>query len=136
LLARLISVSWLSERFFLYVIEDGRWHRLDDVAEELGISLSRVREAADYLDNVFIEYDREKGEVRIKDWVKGFPRGEWTEPGKKSYGTVIIPKGGSIRVQDVEISNDLDLDVEVTFMVTDERLKHVSIGKLEKAEQK
>jgi hypothetical protein len=126
----------LSERFFLYVIEDGCWHRIEDVAEELGISLSRVREAADYLDNVFIEYDREKGEVRIKDWVKRFPAGEWTEPGKKSFGTVIIPRGGSIRVQDVEISNDLDLDVEVTFMVAEEKLKHVSIGKLEKAEQK
>jgi hypothetical protein len=72
----------------------------------------------------------------LKDWVKNFPRGEWTEPGKKSFGTVIIPRGGSIRVQDVEISNDLDLDIEVTFMVAEERLKHVSIGKLEKAEQK
>jgi hypothetical protein len=91
---------------------------------------------ADYLDNVFIEYDRERGEVRIKDWVRRFPRGEWAEPGKKSFGTVIIPRGGSIKVQDVEISNDLDLDIEVTFMVAEEKLKHISIGKLEKAEQK
>lgn len=129
----MFSGGSLEERFFLYVIEDGRWHRLEDVAEELGISLSRVREAADYLDKVFIEYDREKGEVRIKDWVKGLPRGEWVESGKKSFGSVIVPKGGNVKVQDVEISNNLDVDVEVTFMVAEEKLKHVSIGKLEKA---
>jgi len=43
------------------VVEDGEWHRLEDVAEELGISIGRVRDAAEYLARgKLVHYDRER----------------------------------------------------------------------------
>jgi len=124
----------MDERFFLYVIEDGEWHRLEDVAEELGISHSRVQGAAEYLaGGGLIQYDEEKGEVRVKDWVKRLPGAEWQEPGKRSFGAVTIPREGDVKVQDTTISNNLDLDIEVAFVIAGEKLKEISISKVEEA---
>jgi len=121
----------LSERFFLYVVEDGEWHRLEDVAEELGISVGRVRDAAEYLaKGKFIHYDRDKGEVKIQDWLKKLPRGEWEKPGVKSTGTVVISRGGNVTIQGTTIYNESEQDLELMFLVADGELKEVTINRL------
>ena len=126
----------LEERYFLYVIEDGEWHRLEDVAEELGISKSRVLRAAERLSDMrFIHYDRQKEVVKIQNWLKNLPREEWEKPGKKSTGSVVIDRGGNVTIQDTTIYNELEFDVEIIFRVVDGKLAEISIGKLSGAQK-
>jgi hypothetical protein len=126
----------LSERFFLYVIDDGEWHGLGDVASELNLPLDRVLKAAEYLARGgFIHYDRDKGEVRIQDWVRRLPGAMWEKPCKRSTGTVIVSPGGSVKIQDTSIYNSLESGVELTFLVEDEGLKEILISRVE-AEEK
>ena len=122
----------LEERYFLYVIEDGEWHRLEDVAEELGISKSRVVRAAERLSDMrFIHYDRQKEAVKIQNWLKNnLPMEEWEKPGKKSTGSVVIDRGGNISIQGTTIYNELEFDVEIIFRVVDGKLAEISIGRL------
>ena len=58
----------MSERFFLDVIDDGDWHRLSDVAEELNLPLDRIAECTRYLaKGRFIHYDAQRAlRLRIK----------------------------------------------------------------------
>lgn len=127
----------MDERFFLYVIDDGDWHRIDDVAEELGISKGRALSAAERLSEMkFIHYDREKGEVRMQEWLRSFPRAEWEKPGKRCTGTAIIEAGASVKIQEVKVYNELDSDLEVSFRVVDEKLEVLILTAKVPAEEK
>lgn len=122
-------------RFFFYTIDDGEWHRLEDVAADLGWSMETVVEAAKYLSQGhFIHYDEEKGEVRLQAWMMKFPRGVWEKPGKRSTGTVVISPEGTVTLQETVIQNCLDFDIEVGFRVVDERLEELAISKSPKRE--
>lgn len=121
----------MSERFFLYVIDDGGWHNLSEIAEELEWPMDRAVECAQYLaEGQLIHYDEKKKEVRLQEWVRKYPRGEWVKPGKKSTGTVIISKGGTVTLQETVVCNNLDFPIEVGFLVVDEKLKEFLISKL------
>lgn len=120
----------MSERFLLYTIDDGQWHSLTDIAEELKWPKQRVHEVTRYLaKGRFIHYDEKAGKVKLQPWVKNYPRGEWVKPGKRSAGTVIIPPDGTVTLQETVIQNCLDKEVEVNFMIVDAKLVELLITK-------
>jgi len=126
----------LSERLFLYSIDDGEWHSLSDVARDLDWPMERVVKAAEYFSQGrIIHYDEEKGQVRLQAWLMKFPRGEWVKPGKRSTGSVIISPEGTVTLQETMIQNWLDFDIEVGFRVVDEKLEELVISKLEQGEE-
>jgi transglutaminase/protease-like cytokinesis protein 3 len=122
----------LSERFLLYTIDDGEWHTLTEVAKELEWPIQRVLKVTRYLaQGRFIHYDEQTEKVKIQPWVRKYPRGEWIKPSKRSTGTVLIPPDGSVTLQETVIYNTLEAEVEVNFMVLDERLAELLITKSE-----
>jgi len=122
----------MSERFLLYTIDDGEWHTLTQVAKELEWSIQKVLKVTQYLaQGRFINYEEHTEKVKLQPWVRTFPRGEWIKPGKRSTGTVLIPPDGSVTLQETVIHNTLEAEVEVTFMVLDEKLAELLITKAE-----
>jgi hypothetical protein len=122
----------LSERFLLYTIDDEEWHSLTQIAKDLKWPIKRLVEVAKYLaQGQFIHYDEQAGKVKLQPWVKKFPRGEWIKPGKRSTGTVIIPLDGSVTLQETVIYNGLEAEVEVNFIIIDEKLVELLISKSE-----
>lgn len=120
----------LSQRFMLYLIDDGEWHSLTEVAEELEWPTQEVVEAAKYLaQGRFIHYNEQSDKVKLQPWVRKYPRGEWKRPGKKSTGTISIPPDGSVILQETLIQNGLDVEAEVYFMVVDDKLAELFITK-------
>jgi len=120
----------MSERFLLYMIDDGEWHTLTEVAKELEWSVQKVLKVTKYLvQGRFIHYEEQTEKVKLQPWVRKFPRGEWVKPGKRSTGTVLIPSDGSVTLQETVIYNTLEAEVEVTFMVLDEKLAELQITK-------
>lgn len=126
----------MSERFFLYLIDDGEWHGLGDIARVLDWPLETAVACAKYLaQGHFIHYDEEKGEVRLQPWFMRLPRGVWGKPGKRSAGTVTVPPEGTVTLQETAIQNCLDFDIEVGFTVVDEKLRDLVITKVHPAEE-
>jgi hypothetical protein len=122
----------MSERFLLYMIDDGEWHPLTEVAKELEWSVQKVLKVTKYLaQGRFIHYEEQTEKVKLQPWVRKFPRGDWVKPGKRSTGTVLIPADGSVTLQETVIYNTLEAEVEVTFMVLDEKLAELLITKSE-----
>lgn len=127
------SVISLSERVFLYLLDDGEWHGLSDIAEALSWPLDRVAEVARRYSGVHVvDFEEEAGRVRLQSWVMKLPRGEWVREGKASVGTFIIPPEGGMTIQGVEVRNLLDIDVEVGVRVIDDKLRELAISKLKK----
>ena len=124
----------LSQRFLLYVIDDGEWHSLSEVAKALEWQEEETADVAKYLaKGRFIDYDEETKKVKLEPWVKKYPRGEWTGPGKRSTGTVKLPPDGSITLQETQIHNDLDIETELYFLVEDGKLVELLISKDKRA---
>jgi len=112
------------------MIEDGKWHKLSEIAEELNLPLERITNIANYLSKGrFIHYDEERGEIRIQEWIKQLPKAEWTKNKGKSLGTVIIQKGTVVSIQGTLIHNELDTDIEVNFLIKDGKLKEIQVDK-------
>jgi hypothetical protein len=114
----------------LYALDDGDWHSLTEVAEELDWSMSEAIEVARYFARGrFIHFDEDTGKVKLQPWVKKYPRGKWVKPGKRSIGAVSIPADGSVMLQETLVHNGFDVEVEVNFMVVDEKLAEIFILK-------
>lgn len=116
----------------LYTIDDEEWHSLTEIAEELEWPMQKVLKLTKYLaQGRFIHHNEQAGKVKLQPWVKKFPRGEWIKPGKRSTGTVIIPLDGSVTLQETVVYNSLETEVEVNFIVIDEKLTELFITKSE-----
>jgi hypothetical protein len=119
----------LSQRFLLYAIDDGKWHSVSEVAEILEWPEEDAADVARYLaKGRFIHFNEGTGKIKLEPWVKKYPRGEWIGPGKRSTGTVSIPPDGSITLQETLIHNDLDVEVEVYYLVEDGKLVELLIS--------
>lgn len=124
----------MSQRFLLYVIDDGEWHNISEVAQALEWSEEEAVDVVRYLaKGRFIHFDEDTGKVKLGPWVKRYPRGEWTEPGKRSTGAVSIPPNGSITLQETQIQNDLDVEAELYFSVEDGKLVELLISRDKRA---
>lgn len=120
----------MSQRFLLYMIDDGEWHSLTEIAEELEWSTQRVVDGVKYFaQGSFIDYDEKDGKVKLQPWVRRYPRGEWNEPGKRSIGTVVIPSDGTVTLQETVIHSCLNAEIEVDFLVVDDKLVELLINK-------
>lgn len=120
----------MSQRFLLYVMDDGEWHNISEVAQALEWPEEEAVDVARYLaKGRFIHFDEDTGKVKLEPWVKKYRRGEWIEPGKRSTGAVSIPPNGSITLQETQIQNDLDVEAELYFLVEDGKLVELLISR-------
>lgn len=106
----------------LGVLEDGAWHSLKEIAEEIGVP---VKDLARYCETVskheFVEYEADSGRVRLGSELMGMimklkadeeAEAEWERIG---VGTVIVPRGKSFQIQGVSIHNMTEQDLKFKF---------------------
>jgi hypothetical protein len=123
----------MGERVFLYLLDDGEWHSLAELAEALGWSVDRVAEVARRFSEVeVVDFDGD-GRVRLQPWITKLPRGDWVRDGKTSVGSFIIPPEGGVTIQGVDVRNFLDVSIEVYVRVINEKLRELGISKFTKA---
>ena len=121
-------------RFLLYMIDDGDWHSLEEVAKEIGWPKKRVVECCKRLAEArFVHFDEDKGEVRVQKWLLGYARGVWEKPGKRSSGSVVLSPESAVSLQETEIQNMLPLPIEITFYIVDGKLKEMVIERFEES---
>jgi len=117
------------------ILEDGAWHSLNEIAEELGVPIEKL---AHYCENIskhqVIEYDVCSGKVRIGHKLMSMimklradeeAEAEWERIGA---GTAIIPPQKNFQIQGVTVQNmtEQDLKIEFTFNT---KLKEIVISK-------
>jgi hypothetical protein len=118
-----------SVRLLLHLLEDGKWHSVNDLAEELGWNAKEVVRAAISV-SPLVDFENESKRVRLRSWVMRVPARVETKGGKASVGSVIIPTEGNVTIQNVVIGNCTDVDIELGVRVIDERLRELMIFKL------
>lgn len=117
------------------ILEDGAWHSLNEIAEELGVPIEKL---AHYCENIskhqVIEYDVCSGKVRIGHKLMSMimklraheeAEAEWERIGA---GTAIIPPQKNFQIHGVTVQNmtEQDLKIEFTFNT---KLKEIVISK-------
>ena len=122
-------MTGLDAHLLLHVLDDGKWHSVNDLAEELGWKAEEVAGAAVSV-SPFVDFKDGSKRVRLRSWVLRLPLGVEAEGGKASVGSVIIPTEGNVTIQNVVIGNCTDLDIELSVRVVDERLTELMIFKL------
>jgi hypothetical protein len=118
-----------SVRLLLHLLEDGKWHSVNDLAEELGWNAKEVVRAAISV-SPLVDFENESKRVRLRSWVMRVPARVETKGGKASVGSVIIPTEENVTIQNVVIGNCTDVDIELGVRVIDERLRELMIFKL------
>lgn len=110
------------------MINDGNWHSIEELVLETGWAREQVMECAKKLaDGRLIHFDEDKNEVRVQGWLINYARSVWEEPGKKNVGSVILSPKSIVKLQETEVENLLNLGVEISFVIVDEKLKHITI---------
>ena len=122
-------MAGLNLRLLLHLLEDGEWHNIDDLAEELGWNEKEVAKAAISV-SPLVDFENESKRVRLRSWISRLPATVKTEEGKASVGSVIIPTEGNVTIQNVVIDNCTDVDIELGIRVVDERLRELIIFKV------
>lgn len=114
----------------LRLIDDGKWHSLPDLAEELGAPPDQLAETVKSLSEYnLVEFEEEAERVRLSSWVRKFPAAVEVEEGKPAVGTIIIPPGGSITIQETLISNLTDTDIELSVRI-DRKIRELAISRV------
>jgi predicted transcriptional regulator len=64
----------ITEKFF-NTIKDGGWHKLDELAYQLGVSVKKLIEYSRFLQNQgIIQYEEETQKIKLKpEWKKLIP---------------------------------------------------------------
>jgi hypothetical protein len=106
------------DRFFT-LIKDGDWHGIDELPDELGLSMSKIMELTKFLsDHGLLRYDEKTRRIKIEPmWKLLLPEEyEPTEP-KITLATFIIPPESSIEVQSTQIRNLSNVEIEVNLRI-------------------
>ena len=122
-------MAGLNVRLLLHLLEDGKWHSVNELAEELGWNSKEVARAA-ISASPLVDFEDESKRVRLRSWVMRVPAPVKSGRRKASVGSVIIPTEGNVTIQNVVIGNCTDVDIELGVRVVDERLKELMIFKL------
>ena len=114
---------------FFNLIEDGQWHRIEDLAEELNLPLEKVVQIITCLAKAkLIDYNEKTKEVKLQEWIKNLPVLKCKNNSKRSIGTLILPRdGGSAEIQGITIHNNSNLDLELDFLIENGRIKEINI---------
>jgi hypothetical protein len=106
------------------VLEDGAWHSLKEIAEEIGVPVEELARHCETISkNKVVEYDAGSCRVRLEPHVMSMilklraeeeAEADWR---RRGAGTIIIPQGKGLQIQGVTIHNktEQDLNVELTF---------------------
>jgi len=106
------------------ILEDGAWHSLKEIAEEIGVPIEELARHCEMISkNKIVEYDASSCKVRLEPQLMGMilklkaeeeAEAEWR---RRGVGTIIIPQGKGFQIQGVRIHNktEQDLNVELTF---------------------
>lgn len=65
------------------LLDDGRWHSINDLAEKLGCKVEEVARAILSVSSL-INFEDESQRVRLKPWVMKLPLGEETKEAARS----------------------------------------------------
>ena len=119
----------MQECSFFNLIEDGQWHRIEDLAKELNLPLEKVVQIITCLAKAkLIDYNEKTKEVKIQEWIKNLPALKCKNNSKRSIGTLILPRdGGSAEIQGITIHNNSNLDLELDFLIENGRIKEINI---------
>lgn len=106
------------------ILEDGAWHSLKEIAEEIGVPIEELARHCETISkNKVVEYDAGSCKVRLEPHLMSMilklraeeeAEAEWR---RRGAGTIIIPQGKGFQIQGVTIHNktEQDLNVEFTF---------------------
>ena len=119
----------LNVRPLLHLLGDGKWHSVNNLAEELGWDAREVARAAISV-SPLVDFEDESKRVRLRSWVMRLPAPAKNGERKASVGSVIIPPEGDVTIQNVVICNCTEVDIELGVRVVDERLRELMIFKL------
>jgi len=122
----------LQECSFFNLIEDGRWHKIKDLAKELNFPSEKVVQIITCLAKAkLIDYNEKTKEVKIQEWIKKLPALKYKNNSKRSIGTLILPRnGGSAEIQGTTIHNNSNLDLELDFLIENGRIKEININNI------
>jgi hypothetical protein len=120
----------MNTRKLLETIGDGDWHSFADLAQELKTSPDEVTKTVRALSECgVVEYEENAEKVRLSSWVKNLSAEVEVKEGKVAVGSIILPPGGSIRIQDTIISNFTDIDLELGVRI-DKKIRELALSKI------
>ena len=122
----------LQECSFFNLIEDGQWHRIEDLAKELNLPSEKIVQIITCLAKAkLIDYNEKTKEVKLQEWIKNLPALKCKNNSKHSIGTLILPRdGGSAEIQGTTIHNNSNLDLELDFLIENGRIKEININNI------
>lgn len=115
----------------LETIGDGDWHSLEQVAEKLKASVKDVVDEVITLSQFgILDYNEKAGKMKLSRWVLNLSEKDELGGKKSAVGSIILPPGAYVTVQNIVMSNFLDEPVELGIKMG-ATLKEVSISKAE-----
>ena len=121
---------YMHERSLFSLIEDGRWHKIKDLAKELNLPSEKVAQITTFLAKAkLIDYNEKTKKVKLQEWIKNLPALKSNKNSKRLIGTLILPRnGGSAEIQGITIHNNSNLDLELDFLIENGKVKEININ--------
>ena len=120
----MINMSFES---FIGAINDGNWHRISELSDELGISLSILEQLSNVLVSFgLIKYDQNNCRIMIHPRWRCLS-GEQPNIPKKVVADFIISPHSAINIESTNINNVSDIELEITLLF-ENGIRDITIG--------
>ena len=121
----------------LDLIDNGEWHSLNELAQELNASLNEVTKIVESLEKcTVVTHLKESQQVRLRSWIRNLLADlRFNDEEKVALGTIILPPESNITIQNTVISNFTEDDLEIGVRI-DKKLKELAISRITKATTK
>ena len=117
----------MSLETFIEAIKDEDWHRINELSDKLGISISKLDQLSKVLFSFgLIKYDQKNRRIMIHPLWRRLPNEQPNEP-KKLVANLIIPPHSGIDIDSAHISNVSEVDVEITLRF-DNKIRDLTIA--------
>lgn len=118
----------------IQLLQDGKWHGLDQITKALETPLNQLREVVQSLEkHDLIQRNNEKNEIKLNHAWKTLliedDSKENVSQEKVAVGTLIVPPYKSILIQYTNITNLTDASLEVAVRI-DNRLCEIAINRI------
>lgn len=116
----------------LAILENGEWRNLEEIARKLKINPKNLEETLKFLsEHDLIKYEEETQKAKINQaWKTLFVTEPEEETQKQAVGTIIIPDGQTIMIQQTRISNLTGTDIELEVRIK-EQIREITMTKVE-----
>lgn len=120
---------------FLSYIGNCKWHSLTKLSKKLDIPLNQLTEISKSLsEQEIVQYEEKARWVKLNcEWKRLLINEEPEEEKKEhkpSVATIIIPPQGSIKIQNINITNATDKDAELWIRVCKKQVE-LAISRIE-----